>query len=165
MTAADARIRPLADVETRFLMDLVVDLDPRVDFGKGPVGRRILFGAKGGSFAGPRLRGEVLPGGGDWALFRATGEMTLDVRLTLRTDNGEHIQMTYGGRWITPPDVAQDLRDPTLAPLVDPVRYYCRTTPLFETGSTTFGWLNGIVCIGKGYLVPGGIAYRVCEVR
>jgi hypothetical protein len=31
-----------------------------------------------GSFEGPKLRGEVLAGGGDWALFRSDGAMMLD---------------------------------------------------------------------------------------
>lgn len=164
MSAPDARVRQVANVETRFLMDVVVNLAPRLDFGRGPTGRRVLFGASGGSFVGDRLRGEVLPGGGDWALIRDTGEMTLDVRLTLRSDDGELIQMTYSGRWVNPPEVLEELANPERRALVNPERYYCRTTPLFETGSAAHAWLNDIVCIGSGYLVPGGVAYRVWEV-
>src|SRR5207244_1759752 len=80
--------------------------------GDGPLGRRILFGAAGGTFEGPRLRGEVMPGGGDWALFRADGAMSLDVRLTLRTHDDALVHMTYGGRWITPPELRAEMADP-----------------------------------------------------
>src|SRR3954454_7403317 len=113
-TTSDPRIKPVAEIETTHLFDVAVDLAPRRDFGSGPLGRRTLFGAAGGSFHGPRLRGEVLAGGGDWALFRPDGVMALDVRLTLRTHDGALVHMTYGGRW-------------------DPARSYFRTTPLFET--------------------------------
>jgi hypothetical protein len=78
---------------------------PKRNIGDGPLGLRILFGAAGGTFEGPRLRGEVVPGGGDWALFRADGAMSLDVRPTLRTHDSALVQMTYGGRWITPPEL------------------------------------------------------------
>jgi hypothetical protein len=47
---------------------------------------------------------------------------------------------------------------------VDPARYYFRTNPLFETGADRYAWLNDIVCVGSGYLVEGGIAYKVAEV-
>jgi hypothetical protein len=110
------------------------------------------------------VRGEVLAGGGDWALFRPNGEMALDVRLTLRTHDNELIYMTYGGRWITPPEVKADMADPVKRSNVDPSRYYFRTQPLFETGSTAYAWMNDIVCVGTGYLVEGAVAYRIFQV-
>src|SRR3954469_3988269 len=140
---ADPRVKPVAAVRTAPLFDIVIDLNPRLNIGDGPLGRRILFGAAGGTFEGPRLRGEVVPGGGDWALFRADGAMSLDVRLTLRTHDDALLHMTYGGRW---------------------AGSYFRTTPLFETGSEPYSWLNDIVCVGSGYLVDGGIAYEVAQV-
>ena len=78
--SVDPRIKPVAAITTAPLFDIVVDLNPKLNIGDGLLGRRILFGAAGGRFEGPRLRGEVVPGGGDWALFRADGAMSLDVR-------------------------------------------------------------------------------------
>jgi hypothetical protein len=141
--SADPRVQDVGEITTEHLFDLVVDLAPRVDIGVGPFGRRILFGATGGTFHGPRLRGEVLAGGGDWALFRPDGGMALDVRLTLRTHDDALVHLTYGGRWSGS---------------------YFRTTPLFETGAERYSWLNDIVCVGSGYLVDGGIAYKVAQV-
>jgi hypothetical protein len=161
---ADPRIRHIADIETAHLFDMAVDLEPRLDFGSGPLGRRVLFGASGGSFSGPQLNGEVLDGGGDWALFRPDATMALDVRLTLRTDDGALVHMTYGGRWVTPPDLRSAMSDPAERYRVDPARYYFRTNPLFETGAEAYGWLNDVVCVGAGYLIAGGIAYRVSRV-
>jgi Protein of unknown function (DUF3237) len=160
----DPRVRGMGEITTRHLFDIVVDLCPRLEIGAGPFGRRTFFGAAGGTFHGPRLSGEVLPGGGDWALFRPDGAMTLDVRLTLRTDDGDLVHMTYGGRWVSPPDLRADLADPAKRHHVDPARYYFRTNPLFETGSDRYAWRNDVVCVGSGYLVGGGIAYQVSQV-
>ncbi|RFU36544.1 DUF3237 domain-containing protein [Actinomadura logoneensis] len=161
----DPRVRDVGEIRTEFLFDIVVDLEPPLDFGAaGPARRRILFGAAGGTFEGPELRGEVLPGGGDWALFRPDGTMLLDVRLSLRTDDGALLNLTYGGRFTTPPELRSAMADPARRHLVDPSRYYFRTNPLFETGSERHAWLNDIVCVGTGYLVEGGIAYRISRV-
>jgi Protein of unknown function (DUF3237) len=160
----DSRVKSIGEIKTVPLFDMVVDLHPRLNIGDGPFGRRIFFGASGGSFEGPELRGEVLVGGGDWALFRPDGSMTLDVRLTLRTHDGALVQMTYGGRWITPPEVRGDMVDPVKRYQVDPNRYYFRTNPLFETGAEHYAWLNDIIGVGSGYLIEGGIAYKVYRV-
>jgi hypothetical protein len=162
--ALDSRVRAVDDIKATHLFDIVVDLNPRLNFGAGPVGQRILFGAAKGSFEGPRLRGEVLPGGGDWAVFRPDGVMTLDVRLTLRTHDGALVHMTYGGRWAIPPERRADMADATKRYQIDPALYYFRTNPLFETGAEQYLWLNDVVCIGSGYLVEGGVAYKVFQV-
>ncbi|MFI0444031.1 DUF3237 domain-containing protein [Actinomadura sp. 6N118] len=155
----DSRVKDVGEIKTGFLFDIVVDLETPVDVGDGPFGRRILFGAKGGTFEGPKLRGEVLPGGGDWTLFRPDGTMHLDVRLILRTDDGAPIYMTYSGRWVRPPEVRTGKPEE-----VDPSRYYFRTTVFFETGAQQYAWLNDVVCVASGYLVDGGVAYKVFEV-
>ncbi|HEX5114638.1 MAG TPA: DUF3237 domain-containing protein [Pseudonocardiaceae bacterium] len=160
----DPRLRTAGEITTRHLFDIVVDLHPRLDIGPGPLGRRILFGSAGGTFHGSRLHGDVLAGGGDWALFRPDGTMALDVRLTLRTHDDALVHMTYGGRWVIPPQLRTDIADTARRHRIDPARYYFRTNPLFETGAEQYAWLNDIVCVGSGYLVEGGIAYAVTEV-
>jgi hypothetical protein len=162
--ALDPRVKAIGEIKTVHLFDIVIDLNPMLNIGEGPLGRRVLFGAAGGSFEGPKLRGEVLAGGGDWALFRSDGAMALDVRLTLRTHDDALVQMTYGGRWITPSELRADMADPAKRSQVDPARYYFRTNPLFETGAKQYGWLNDTVCVGSGYLIEGGIAYKVSQV-
>ncbi|GAA2786137.1 DUF3237 domain-containing protein [Crossiella cryophila] len=160
----DPRVKTIGEITTCHLFDIVIDLNPRLEIGTGPFGRRTVFGSAGGTFRGPRLRGEVLPGGGDWALFGPDGTMNLDVRLTLRTHDDALVHMTYGGRWVTPPELRPDLADPATRHHIDPSRYYFRTNPLFETGAGHYAWLNDIVCVGSGYLVDGGIAYRVDQI-
>jgi hypothetical protein len=45
--------------------------------------------------------------------------MARDVRLTLRTDDGAVVRMTYGGRWITPSELRADMADPVRRYQVD----------------------------------------------
>lgn len=156
----DTRVRTIGAVETTHLFDMVVDLAPQLSLGGG----RVLFGAAGGFFDGPRLGGTVLAGGGDWAVFRPDGTMVLDVRLTLRTHDGALVHMTYGGRWTIPADVRGEMAAPATRHRVSPERYYFRTTPLFETGADEYAWLNDVVGVGSGYLVEGGVAYKVSHV-
>ncbi len=76
-------------LRSEFLMQLSADLsDPQV-LTDAPHGTRRIMYMKRGSFSGPRLTGQVLPGGGDWVPLRPDGVAELDIRLTLRTDDGE----------------------------------------------------------------------------
>jgi uncharacterized protein DUF3237 len=139
-------------------------LGARLDGGDGPSGRRVFNAASGGEFAGARLRGVVLPGSADWMLIRKDGSMLIDARVILRTDDGATIHMIYGGRAVFPADLLADVRDPARRHLVDPARYYMRTTPLFETGAETHAWLNDIVCVATGRLTEQGLDYDVFQV-
>jgi hypothetical protein len=157
----DTRVRAVDEPRMELLFDMVVDLQPKVNFGAGPLGTRVLFASAGGTFDGPDVRGTVLPAGGDWTLFCPDGAMTLDVRLALQTHDGDLIHMIYGGRWIVPADLRLAVSDTSTRHTIDPSRYYFRTNPMFETGSKRYAWLNDVVCVGSGYLVEGGVAYRV----
>ena len=90
--------------------------------------------------------------------------MTVDARLTLRTHDGALIYMTYGGRFVVPSQLRAEIDDPAKRYKVDSARYYFRTNPLFETGSSQYAWLNDILCVGSGYLVEGAIGYAVSQV-
>ena len=49
---------------------------------------------------------------------------------------------------------------------VSPSDYYFRTTPVFETGSPKYAWLNHTVAIGVGSIpVNGNIVYRIYAVK
>lgn len=127
-----------------------------------PQGTRIIAGIDGGSFEGPRLRGHVAPmPGGDWILIRNDGAWLMDVRLTLVTDDDHHIFMTYRGIRHGDPAVLDRLAK---GEPVDPSEYYFRNTPVFETGSEKYGWLNRIVAVSTGHRFPDGPVYKVYEI-
>jgi hypothetical protein len=130
--------------------------------GPAPLGyqRRVVF-VTGGQFEGERLRGRVLPGGGDFLMMRPDGGMHLDVRLVLETDAGELVYMTYVGRRHGPPEVMERYKRS------EPVAYgedYFRTIIQFETGAQRLSWLNGILAVGAGYREAEGAVYEVFEI-
>src|SRR2546429_348914 len=86
-------------MDSRLLMMLQVKVAGAQKIGPVPHGTRLTAPITDGHFEGPRLRGKVLPGGGDWTLLRGDGVLELDLRLTLETDDGALIHMTsFGGR-------------------------------------------------------------------
>jgi len=151
----------MTEIRTRHLMSLSLKISEMQDLGKTPLGHRRVAVADGGSFEGTRLKGTVLKGGSDWVLERTDGALQLDVRLTLRTDDGELIGMTYRGTRHGPAKVIERLNrgEP-----VDPSDYYFRTAAFFETSSAKYGWLNGIVAVATGHRPPGGPLYEIFEV-
>jgi hypothetical protein len=84
-------------MRSRPLMSLRLTTTPTQNIGAGPRGTRITFPIIGGSFEGDRLRGKVLPCGDDWTVKRADGVTELDLRITLETDDGALIHMTFEG--------------------------------------------------------------------
>jgi hypothetical protein len=81
-------------MNTRLLMTLRVTVAAPQNIGAVPHGTRRTAPLSGGSFEGPRLRGTVLPGGSaDWLLLRADGVLELDLRATLRTDDGAIVSL------------------------------------------------------------------------
>jgi hypothetical protein len=141
-----------------FLYEIQVDLEAPQAVGRGPHGVRNIFYVRSGRFQGPRLRGEVLPGGGDWFLVRPDDVGELDVRITLRTDDGALIYVTYRGLLHPVSQVTAALAEGRELPREG---YYFYIAPFFETADERYQWLNGTVAVGVGYAVPGGVRYRV----
>src|SRR5437764_11526777 len=81
-------------MDSRLLMTLQVAVVGVQKIGAVPHGTRVTAPIASGHFEGPRLRGKVLAGGGDWTLLRGDGVVGLDLRLTLETDDGALIHMT-----------------------------------------------------------------------
>lgn len=79
------------------LMTVHADLKTPVDIGAGPYGTRLVFDVTGGHFEGARLRGTILPSGGDWLLIDTEGVGHLDVRITLETEDGARLYVQYYG--------------------------------------------------------------------
>jgi len=155
--------RDMSELKTEFLFDITADLDREgtIDVGTTPHGTRRIVYVKGGTFEGPKIKGEVLPGGGDWLVVRPDGATILDVRAACRTDDGHIIYTYYRGVAVTPPEVRERMLK---GETIDPSEYYFRTTPVFETASEKYGWLNRIVAVGIGRLTPTGVGYKVYTI-
>jgi len=111
----------------------------------------------GGTFEGPRLRGQVLPGGSDRQVTRADGAVELKARYTLETDHGEQISVVNRGIRVASPEVIEKLK---AGIPVDPALVYCRTTPLFITAAPALQWLTSSVFVGSADRYPSEVVIR-----
>jgi hypothetical protein len=135
-------------MRSRPLMTLRLSTAPTQDIGAGPCGTRLTFPVTGGAFDGDRLRGKVLPGGGDWVVRRADGVLELDLRVTLETDDGALIHMTFVG-----------IRDDGASGAP-----YFRTLPRFETAHAKYLFLNRLLAVGIGEIGAGGPVHVIDEI-
>ncbi|HEX9104444.1 MAG TPA: DUF3237 domain-containing protein [Polyangia bacterium] len=142
-------------------MTLQVFVAPPQKLGAAPHGTRVIAPITGGTFEGPRLRGEVLAGGGDWTLLRSDAVLELDLRLTLQTDDGALLYLSSFGLRHGPPDVLAAL---ARGEAVDPSAYYFRTTPKLETSAPQYAFLNRLVAIASGDRRSSGPIYTIEEI-
>src|SRR5580765_5512354 len=149
-------------MNTRLLMTLHVNVSTPQNIGAVPHGNRRTVPLNGGDFEGPRLRGTVLPdGSADWLLLRADGVLELDLRVTLRTDDGALIAMKSFGLRHGPPEVMAAI---ARGERVDPATYYFRTTPRFATAQPAYAFLNRLVAVASGDRRAEGPIYTIHEV-
>ena len=135
-------------MRSRPLMTLRLRTAPVQDVGAGPRGARVTFPVTGGSFEGDRLRGKVLAGGDDWTVQRADGVIELDLRVSLETDDGALIHMTFEG-----------IRDDAALPSP-----YFRTLPRFETAAPAYAFLNRLLAVGRGEIRADGPVHVIEEI-
>lgn len=87
----------------------------------------------------------MLASGGDRVTGDGTGPFTLDLRITLETDDGALIHMTFTG-------------------VRDDANHYFRTTPRFETAAPKYAFLNRLLAIGVGEIRPDGPVHVIEEI-
>ena len=132
-------------INSRPLMVLRLATSATEEIGSTPQGTLTIFPVTGGSFEGERLRGKVLAGGGDWVTAHDDGTFTLDLRVTLETDDGGLIHMTFTG-------------------VRDEANHYFRTAPRFETAAPKYGFLNRLLAIGIGEIRAEGPVHLIEEI-
>lgn len=152
---------PMVDaLPVQHLFDMAVDLLPAQAI-PTPIGTRLTFVTTGGVLDGPRLRGEILPGGGDWLVVGSDGVGQVDVRATLRSDDGALIHYEARGVIKIPVDGMDRLAAGEVLAFDET---YVRTTPSFQTADERYAWLNEVVAVGYNILSPNHIDYRVYQV-
>jgi hypothetical protein len=125
--------RPSAP-RTELAYEAIVDVGDLMPLGRGPLGERRLIPILGGSFQGPLLRGEVLPGGADRQLVRPDGLRLLDAFSEMQTSDGAVITVRNSAR----------IRDG--APGALPV--YAFSTLEITAPEGPHDWLNQFVFVG-----------------
>ena len=160
----------LTDIDTflstapglKFAFAVKVAVGPVQDFGQTARGHRRVIDILGGEVSGPRLAGEILPGGADWQIIRSDGAADIQARYTIEADSGARILVTSDGLRHGPPEVMKRL---AAGDSVDPSLYYFRTAMRFETADASAGWLNRIVALARGARETQAVRLDVYEVE
>ncbi len=137
-------------------LHLDVDLAAIARIGDG----RLVAPVKGGTLDGHRVSARVLPGGADWVTQSPDGSARIDVRLTLKTDDGATLGLAYTGRFLGPPGTMQ--RFVAGQPVEGEVSL--QTVARFETADPRYAWLNDTIVIGIGEQVDGAPIYSLYEI-
>jgi Protein of unknown function (DUF3237) len=153
VTAEAPRLDFVGTVEAEVAAPVVV--------GAGAAGERRIVPILGGRVSGPRLQGEILPGGADFQLIRPDGVAEIEARYALRLSDGALVYVVNRGlRHAAPEDMARLLRGEP----VPPERVYFRTAPAFETASPAHAWLQRGLFVGFGERRPASVLVRVFTV-
>jgi hypothetical protein len=138
----EIQLIPLATMEVR--------LGDQVDVGAGPKGHRMVVDVLSVKFTARDFQAELATNdAADWATLSDDGTLAaLDVRATLKTDDGAFIYIEYGGR--------MDMSTGLLA-----------TAPTFQTAAPRYLWLNRIQAVASGSvdLESGLLVYKLYEAR
>lgn len=134
-----------ADPELEFVLELKVKLGQAFGVGETAHGNRFVIPITGGTFEGPKIKGEVLAGGADYQL-QGKNRTDLEAIYCIRTEDGVSIHVRNNG-------------------LIKGNYFYC--SPKFEAPlDSKYAWINdGIyVCKPSGFMADG-IALKVWKVR
>jgi len=131
-----------------YLGTLHAETGARTVVENGPQGKRTIVQIVSGRFEGPRVKASVQTPSGDWITNRADGSYRLDVRLTLKTDDGAVFLVTYNGIGQTT-DAGASLR----------------AAPLFETGDSRYAWLTRLQAVAVGERVGTALTYDIYALK
>ena len=145
---AQQAIEPPRAPAFEYLGTLRAEIGTRTVLENGPQGTRTIVQVVGGRFEGPRVKASVQTPAGDWITNRADGSYRLDVRLTLKTDDGAVILVTYNGIGQTTESGAS-----------------LRIAPLFETGDSRYVWLTRLQAVGVGERAGTTVTYDLYALK
>ena len=90
----------------------------------------------------------MIPPGGDWVTQRKDGSFKLDVKMTLETNDGALIFVSYFG-----------------IVAFDDGAMKARSAPLVETGDERDAWRTHVQGVGSGGLEGPDVVYAVAALR
>ncbi|MEQ9046064.1 MAG: DUF3237 family protein [Sneathiellaceae bacterium] len=134
-----------------FAFHIAAEVGPPLSGGGGLAGERLHIPILGGTVAGPRLQGRVLPGGSDWPLIRPDGAAAIMARYTIQAADGTPIMVRNAGLRIADPADVQRMRAGEPVP---PATYYFRSTPCFDVPDGPHAWMRDRIFLAS--LAPSG---------
>ena len=145
---ADGKTIPKATLES--VGTIKVQLGDMIEVGGGPKGTRIVVDVVSAEMNSDKIKASLATNdAADWLTVSADGSPgCLDVRLTLKTDDGQFVYVEYQGR--------ADMGEGLIA-----------TAPTFQTGSEKYAWLNSVQAVAAGNvnLDTGELMYHLYEVK
>jgi hypothetical protein len=130
-----------------FAFEEAVTLGRSVNMGDTPFGGRNFITITGGTVAGPKFKGKVMPGGWDYQLHGPNGCGTISADYFLQADDGTIINVV--NKALTCPG--------------GPGRLFTR--PVFEAPKGQYEWMNSAVFVGTLEMGAGGIRIRFYQVK
>lgn len=124
--------------------------------------RKRFIAITGGTVYGPKLEGEVLPGGGDWQAIGLDGLTQVSARYNLKAKDGTVIAITNAGVRTATPEVIERL---ARGEDVDPALYYFRTAASFDVRKGPHEWLKRTVFVARGIRKPDHVIIDFYEVK
>lgn len=137
-------------ITTEYLMTLYAPLDPPQKIDSSLT---IYNVGAGGWVKGPRIKGTLIAPAADWIRLMPGGNLRQDVRLTIKTDDGALIYLTYNGIISRSKEVAKRVASGEQLTSADE---YFLMVPTMETSSKAYLWLNHVQCVGKMVEVKTG---------
>ncbi len=137
-----------ATPKLEFVFEESVTLGSSVSVGQTPFGIRNFIPITGGTVAGPKLKGKVVPGGWDYQLHLSNGWGTISADYFLQAEDGTMINVV--NKAMTLPDGSG-------------ARLYTR--PVFEAPKGPYEWLNSGVFVGTLDMGAGGVRIRFFQVK
>ena len=136
---------------------LEATVDAPLDLGDAGRGHRRIVPLTGGTFTGPEINGQLVPGASaDWQIVLPDGTALGDIRYTLRSDGGALLYVQSRGIRHGSPEVLARLGR---GEEVDAGEYTFRTSTQIETAATELDWINKGIFISVGGRRPGGVIY------
>ncbi len=155
-------IMPLPPPKLSLAFEAHITLAPALEQGMIDGKRKRFIPITGGQVSGPRLKGSILPGGGDWQSIHPDGLTEIFARYSIKADDGTVIAISNPGMRVASPDVIARL---SAGEDVDPALYYFRTTPVFEVAAGPHAWLRRAVFIGRGIRKPDHVIVQFFVVE
>ena len=145
----------------QFVMRLSVEVTAPMELGEIAGVKKRIVPITGGSFAGPKIKGVVVPGGADWQYTRPDGVAVLEARYTLKTDDGRLITVANRGFRHGVPGLAGLIASGHQVPRS---QYYFVTAPVFEASDEGLAWLTKAIFVGEAEREANRVIVDVWQV-
>lgn len=153
------------ELRSEYLFDLELTVNPPQVIGPVLKGTRLIFPFKEGFVKSNKINGKILECSGEWGLVADSNTFKMDVRATIKTDDGALIYIAYTGYNYANAKNSAIMRAGKGYEL-SPDEYYFRSVPVFETSDPKYTWLNHTIAVGVGrFLAPGKLSYRIYAIK